>query len=121
MQGQSPYVLNGGISYVDNKNDFSYSVMLNRVGPRIYIVGNDQFPEIWELPRTSLDMQATKSFLKKRLELRLNVKDVLASSQQLPHIINYDSKAYNKKLQKTAPFWNQTFGTVISLQVSYKF
>jgi TonB-dependent receptor len=121
MQGQSPYVLNAGISYVDNKNDFSYSVMLNRVGPRIYIVGNDVSAEIWELSRTGLDMQATKSFLKKKLELRLNIKDILARIQPLKNPVNFANKIYNKKSNETASLWTRTFGTTISLQVSYKF
>lgn len=121
MQGQSPYVLNAGLSYVDNKYNYSFSAMFNRIGPRIYIVGNNLFQEIWELPRSVLDLQATKSFFKNRFDVRFNIKDVLAASQPLVHKQNYDNKPLTVNSKNTSPFWNQTFGTVYSLVLSFKF
>ncbi len=121
LQGQSPYVFNAGISYVDNEHDFSVSAMANRVGPRIAYVGNYLFQEIWEYSRTVLDFQVTKSFLKKRLELRLNVKDALAKGQPIKYFQNFDSKPFNYKNGVYSEFWTQRVGTTLSFQVSYKF
>jgi len=120
MQGQSPYLLNGGLSYIDLKNNYSFSAMINRVGQRIYIVGNDQFEEVWEMPRTVVDLQASKSFFKNKLDIRFNIRDLFASSQPLRFVQNFDAKRLKAKSENTAPFWLQTVGTTLSLQVIYK-
>lgn len=121
MQGQSPYLFNGGLSYIDTKHNYSFSAMVNRVGQRIYIVGNDQFEEVWEMPRTVVDFQVTKSFLKNRLDLRLNVKDLFANNQPLRYVQNFDGKPLSSKSENTAPFWTQRMGVTISFQISYRF
>ena len=121
MQGQSPYLFNGGLSYIDPKYNYSFSAMVNRVGQRIYIVGNDQFEEVWEMPRTVVDFQLTKSFLKNRLDLRFNIKDLFANNQPLRYVQNFDSKTLSSKSNNTAPFWLQRMGVTFSFQISYKF
>lgn len=121
MQGQSPYLFNGGLSYIDTKYNYSFSALVNRVGQRIYIVGNDQFEEVWEMPRTVVDFQVTKSFLKNRLDLRLNVKDLFANNQPLRYVQNFDGKPLSSKSENTAPFWTQRMGVTISFQISYRF
>jgi len=81
MQGQSPYVLNSGIQYM-NENGLAIAANLNRVGNRIAIVGNiDYQPTLWEKSRTFLDMQVSKSFLEKKLEIKLNVQNILGQDQ----------------------------------------
>lgn len=121
MQGQSPYLLNGGLSYLDTKHDFNFSLMVNRVGQRIYIVGNDVFQEVWEMPRTVLDFQVGKGFFKNRLEMRLTIKDLLAKSQPVRFIQNFDASRVRYNSDNTASFWRQQLGTTFSFQVSYKF
>jgi len=121
MQGQSPYLFNGGLSYVDNKNNFSFSTMVNRVGQRIYIVGNDQFEEVWEMPRTVVDLQVTKSFLQNKLDVRFNIKDIFANNQPLRYVQNFDNKALVSKSTNIAPFWTQRMASVFSFQIFYKF
>lgn len=121
LQGQSPYIINAGITYNDKKHDYAFSLMLNRIGPRIAFVGNYLFQEIWEYSRTVLDMQVTKSFLKEKLELRLNVRDMLANNQPLIYIQNFDSKPLDYKNGTYSDFWNSRLGTTISLSIGYKF
>lgn len=121
LQGQSPYLFNAGISYVDNKNNFSISAMGNRIGPRIYVVGNNLYQEVWEYSRTVVDLQATKSFLKNKLELRFTIKDLLAKGQPLKYFQNYDSKAFDYKNGNYTPFWITRLGTTYSFQLSYRF
>lgn len=118
MQGQAPYIINTGISYVDNDNGFSFTTMLNRVGPRIYLVGSDQVPNRYENARTVLDLQATKSFLKNKLEFRFNVKDLLHPDWVIYY--NMDNKrGYTK--DKDLINFKRNFGSVFSFAVSYKF
>jgi TonB-dependent receptor len=81
LQGQSPYVLNAGIQYKHPSNQWGMALNLNRVGQRIYIVGNVNEPDLWENARTFLDLQLTKSFWENRGEFKLNIQNILAQSQ----------------------------------------
>lgn len=117
MQGQSPYVINGGILYNDNELGFSVGAMINRIGPRIFNVGSKNEPNRWENGRTVLDFQASKQFLKNKLEVRFTIKDVL--HQTLYFYQNGDSNdAFNKN--KDFVSFSQTYGTVYALQINFK-
>lgn len=120
MQGQAPYLLNAGISYIDNERAYSITAMVNRVGERIYIVGNDIIPNRWENARTIVDLQFTKSFLKNRLELRFNIKDLLHPDW----VVYYKGSDREKNsYQKDVDYVNfkRNYGTTYSFLVSYKF
>jgi hypothetical protein len=78
LQGQSPYVLNSGLQYMNKDNGLVLSANINRSGNRIYLVGSEQKPAIWEKGRTFLDMQVAKSLLKNKLEFKLNIQNLLA-------------------------------------------
>ena len=120
MQGQAPYIVNTGITYADKKNGYSVTGMLNRVGERIYLVGNDQVPDRWEKARTIVDMQLTKSFMKNKLELKFNVKDLLHQSWIVYYKGNdRKSNAYNAKTDNINFIRN--YGSVYSILISYNF
>jgi len=120
MQGQAPYLINAGISYADNVNDFSGSIMVNRVGEKIYLVGNDQLPNRWENARTVLDLVLTKSFFKKRLEVRLNVKDILHPDWVVYYKGSIRAKnAYDKEVDYVN--FKRNYGTTYSFVLTYKF
>ncbi len=55
MVGQSPYVLNGGITWNHPTADLSATVLFNRVGERITEAGESPLPDIVEAPRNVLD------------------------------------------------------------------
>lgn len=119
LQGQSPYIFNAGIMYNDLEKGFSVSAVVNRVGQRIAIVGNVNEPDIWENGRTVMDLQIAKTFLKnKQMDVKLNVRDLLAQKQYF-----FQDRNNNKKLDKTKDdlIWVTKFGPTISLTVSYKF
>lgn len=75
LQGQSPYLINAGIQYTSD--DLNVSVLYNKVGERLTLVGNDEFPSIYERPRNQLDLQFSKRVLQKNGEIKLNFADVL--------------------------------------------
>ena len=88
MQGQSPYILNAGIQYADSEKGFNIAANINRVGNRIAVGGNSEAePTLWEKSRTLLDCQLSKTFLNKKMEIKLNVQNILAQNQ-----IFYQSK-----------------------------
>lgn len=78
LQGQSPYIINGSLSYASEK-ELTFSVLYNRVGPRLKFraVQGAAF-NIFEMPRDLIDFQASKKILKGKAELKLAVVDLLA-------------------------------------------
>lgn len=118
LQGQSPYIVNAGLSYADADKGWNISASYNVVGRRIYIVGNVQEPDVWENHRHVIDLQIAKSFLNQQLEIKLNVRDLLAQDQ-----VFYQDLNQNKKYDlKTDNRWQETnFGQTISLSASYTF
>jgi len=118
LQGQSPYLINGSLSYNADKAGITSTLSLNQVGPRIYIVGTVNDLDIYENPRTSLDFQVAKVFKDGKWELKLNARDLLAQKQ----IYFYDvdqNKKYNESVDRI--FSRNTFGRIISFNVTYKF
>ncbi len=86
MQGQSPYLVNTGLFYNNEKCQFTASLLYNRIGKRIVGVGrttgggsdpsrNIRVPDSYEMPRDAFDFTASKRI--GRLELKLAVKDIL--------------------------------------------
>lgn len=75
LQGQSPYLINAGLQY--NGTTFNASILYNRVGQRLTLVGNEEFPNVYERPRNQLDVQLSKKVLKNQGELRINFQDIL--------------------------------------------
>jgi outer membrane receptor protein involved in Fe transport len=76
MMGQSPYVANAGVYYDDKTTDLRLSLQWNVFGERLYAVGSDLFPDIYEMPRHSLDLTLAKGF-GKHFELKAGVQDIL--------------------------------------------
>lgn len=91
LQGQSPYIINAGLQYIDNEKDWSASLSYNLIGRRIVIVGGPSNPSIWENPRNVLDLQVSKLF-KKKIEVKINLKDIIAQKQILYQDINKNGK-----------------------------
>jgi len=81
LQGQSPYVINMGLSYTWENLGLSTTLLYNRIGERIAEVGDagEGIPDIYESSRNLLDFQISKDFLQKG-NIRLNVSDILNQS-----------------------------------------
>jgi hypothetical protein len=82
LQGQSPYIVNGGIYYINEDKGFSCNIMYNIFGKRIFIVGDRINPTIYEMPRHSLDITINKR-ISEKVEIRFGVQDVLNYPVQL--------------------------------------
>ena len=118
LQGQSPYLINLGTYYNDEENQFSVSAAYNIFGPRIFAVGDVNFPSIYELPRHSLDLQFAKRF--GRTEAKLNIQNLLDAKYRF-----YQDTDVNNKIDTSGnrdrAIQSFTLGQQISLGVSYKF
>lgn len=118
LQGQSPYIVNTGLFYTTPKKDLTATVSYNVIGQRIYIVGNIQEPSVWENGRNVIDIQLTKTFKDDKIELKLNVKDVLAQNQIFFQDLN-GNKRYDSGIDNN---WQEIrFGQSVSLSFRYKF
>lgn len=87
MQGQSPYLVNTGVFYKNDKWQLDAAVLYNRIGKRIIGVGRSEgttggnetlrVPDSYEMPRDVLDLSLSKKF-GKHWTMRLTVRDILA-------------------------------------------
>jgi outer membrane receptor protein involved in Fe transport len=118
LQGQSPYLFNSGLTYLDPVGGWGVNLSANRVGQRIFIVGSVNEPDTWEQGRTILDFQLTKTLMKEKLELKFNARDLLRQKQ-----IFFLDQNENQKYDKGSDniFQARTFGSVLSLSATYKF
>jgi TonB-dependent receptor len=127
LQGQSPYLINTGFQYSTEKSGWQGSILYNRIGRRIAVVGFGRnidgefladYPDIYEAPRNLLDFQISKRIIKQRAELKLNVSNILDSDARFYQDVNDDGKyaMANDQLINSVQF-----GRSFSLSFSYKF
>lgn len=117
LQGQAPYSINSGIFFEDKDLGLQVNLLYNVVGKRIVYVGTDDNPDIYEMPRHSLDFNASYRF-KKGIELNLNLKDLVNQDVIFIQDGNGDKK-WNKKSDQI--FQKYKPGQTISLGVKYTF
>ncbi len=80
LQGQSPYLVNSGLTYSADNERLSFNVLYNRVGPRLkFRAASGAGKNVYEKPRDVLDASVSKKLLNNRMELRLTVSDLLAN------------------------------------------
>ncbi|WP_421799707.1 TonB-dependent receptor domain-containing protein [Haliscomenobacter sp.] len=120
LQGQSPYVINAGLQYENQENGWFASAVLNRVGRRIAFVGVDpQFgdtrQDIYEQPRTVIDVQVGKNIGK--LNAKLTAGDLLRKNLVYYQDVD-NSKDFNESDRRMFQFTN---GSTIALNLSYTF
>ncbi len=117
LQGQSPYLINGGFQY-DGDNGLGFSLLYNRIGQRLALVGNETFFDIYEAPRNLVDFQVSQKVLKKEGEIKLTISDLF--NQRIMTYQNADdAKVYNSG--KDFLFSSYTPGTTITLGFTYNF
>jgi outer membrane receptor for ferrienterochelin and colicin len=120
MQGQSPYIINGGLQYSTENGGFSVTGLVNRIGHRIALVGFQGYPDIYENGRTVVDLQIAKKFWKDRSELKLNIGDIL--NQKAIFYQNTGDIEKRSFDNSTDNVWNSfRYGTNISLTFSVNF
>jgi hypothetical protein len=114
LQGQSPYLLNLGLQYTSPV--FNASLLYNRVGERLSLVGNSEFPNVFERPRNLVDLQLSTKVLDKKGELKLNVSDLLNNAFYHYENVN-DATSYQDGTDRL--FYAYRPGTTITVSFSY--
>ena len=122
LQGQSPYVINAGLQYENADNGWFGSAVLNEVGRRIAFVGvdpkfGDTRQDIFEAPRTVLDVQIGKNI--GNFNLKLTVGDLLRQDQIFYQDTDSDGKFSSSSGDRQ--MFRYTNGVATTLSVGYTF
>ncbi|MEY4812191.1 MAG: hypothetical protein RLZZ462_1064 [Bacteroidota bacterium] len=120
LQGQSPYLLNTGLLYDIVEKGFNTTLLFNRIGKRIFLVGDIQAgagsPDVYENPRSLIDFQISKKFANNKAEIRLSISDIL-NQRQVFYQNNNTNTDYNNSTD--AIRLSRKFGTTFGITLNY--
>ncbi|WP_040539696.1 TonB-dependent receptor [Pedobacter arcticus] len=119
LQGQSPYLINTGIQYSSTSaNAIGFSLLYNRIGKRIWAVGNVSDKDIYENPRNILDFQISKKIAKSKGEFKINYSDILNNKG-----VFYQDANNNGRFDKNTDYVNisEKYGSSVSISFAYTF
>lgn len=118
LQGQSPYLINGGLQYSSSTAGLSITALYNRIGERLSVVGYQGYPDWFENARDLVDFQVSQKLWGEKAELKLNISDVF--NQKVRVYQNLDSKnSYDDSLDRN--IYNYRPGSNYSLSFNYRF
>ncbi len=120
LQGQSPYLLNTGLLYDIVEKGFNTTLLFNRIGKRIFLVGDIQAgagsPDVYENPRSLIDFQISKKFADNKAEIRFSISDIL-NQRQIFYQNNNTNTDYNTSTD--AIRLSRKFGTTFGITLNY--
>lgn len=116
LQGQSPYIVNAGLYYNDEDTGFSINAAYNVFGPRIYSVGDINFPTFWEMPRQAVDLQVSKR-ITKSMTIKANAQNLLNTPFRILQDSDQDQEIKNTDLL----IQKYRVGTQYSLSLNWMF
>jgi hypothetical protein len=120
LQGQSPYIINLGLQYNSKNEKWNGSILYNRIGQRLALVGTNDlgFPDVYERPRDQVDFQLARKVLKNQGEIKITWADILN-----PAYFFYDNidskKAYKENTDRL--FYSYNPGSMITIGFTYDF
>jgi len=125
MYGQSPYLVNTGLFYQHDDQGISGSLLYNRIGKRIETVGvpkqnpNDDIPDIYEMPRNSLDITFAKR-VGKYVEIKGGIKDLLNAKIEYKQFLELtEDSGETRTVEQLISSYRP--GVMINVGVSVKF
>lgn len=117
LQGQSPYIVNAGLTYTLRDWGLASTLVYNVIGDRVAQVGATGYADIYERARNLLDFQLSKRF-GERGEVKLTWGDILR-----PDFMYYQDNNRNHKYDDNEDNVMQrlNFGSTITLSLGYRF
>jgi outer membrane receptor protein involved in Fe transport len=116
LQGQSPYIINAGINYNNQKGNLQVNLVYNVIGKRIFAVGFLGYPDLYEMPRNVIDFSFSKG-IGQKIQIKGGIQDILNQSVMILQDGNQDGKFESSKdevMQSYKP------GRLVSLGLSYQ-
>jgi outer membrane receptor for ferrienterochelin and colicin len=116
LQGQAPYVINAGMFYTAEATGWQVNLLYNVVGKSIAFVGNNNYPDVYLMPRNVIDLTFNKR-LTEKFSLKGGISDLLNQPLQFLQDANGDGKLdrnTDASIQKFKP------GQVFSIGFSYR-
>lgn len=120
MQGQSPFIINLGLSYVHPTIGTGATLLYNQTGHRLYASGEVGNPAWYEHWRPLLDFQLSQKFWKDKGIVRFTISDLIAAKSifyQNSEIGKH--REYNK--EKDSVVLSQKNFRTYSIQLSFNF
>lgn len=117
MQGQSPFLINAGLNYTSQSKTTQATLFYNVMGQKIFAVGFDGYPDLYEMPRNVIDFHFSKK-IGQYLLLRGSIEDILNQSVVILQDGNQDGKfqrSSDQIIQKYYP------GRLINLGIGIEF
>ncbi len=106
MQGQSPFIINLGLNYVNPASKTDVNLLYNVFGERIAEIGTAGFDDVYEQPFHQVDLTASQR-LSDRVKVKVNLKNLLNDD------VVYKMGAYTTNRYKP--------GMSVSTSVTYDF
>ena len=125
LAGQSPYLVNAGLFYQHDDKRIFASLLYNRIGKRIESVGvpmqdqNEDIPDIYEMPRNSLDLTFSKK-IGKAVEIKAGIQDMLNSKIEYKQFVKLTDQNGGKR-EREQLVRSYRPGVDINVGVSLKF
>lgn len=120
LQGQSPYLINSGLTYVSANNGFSMNLLYNRIGQRLRFRGESEGLDTYEKPRDVVDFQVGKRLLGDAAELKFSISDIFAQPIALYYKFpGTDNTTFNKSNDKVINSLKP--GTTFTVAFRYNF
>jgi TonB-dependent receptor len=94
MAGQSPYLINTGLTYLNADKAINMGIFYNVKGPTLTIVGSGLFPDVYSVPYDNLSFSYNQGFGKdKKLNMNLRADNILNDK------IEFVYRSYNSQDQ----------------------
>ncbi len=120
LQGQSPYLINLGAYYQNDKVGLKSSLLYNVYGARLYATGTTENSgeSIGEVPFQSFDFTVSKAF-KKHYVLNFGIQNLLDSKVSFLKDINRDGKFDPSSVDRQYKLYNPGRYYTIGLKVNF--
>lgn len=113
LQGQSPFLINASLNYVNNDYGLQTGFFFNIQGKTLEVVGLGGVPDVFTKPFESLNFTLNKSFgEQKKSSIDIKVTNILGSEKE---------SVYESFRAQDKTFSLRTPGTEFSIGYSYKF
>ena len=109
-------LINTGLSFTNETKDFQATLFYNVMGRKIFAVGFEGYPDLYEMPRNVVDLTFSKGF-NERWTIKGGVQDLLNQPWRIMQDANKDNK-----LKSGTDLTVQKYrtGQLLSLGFSYR-